>query len=608
MLNLYSLKNKIFIWYSILFLLILIIVLIPLNIYIYDSLNEQSISKLDVLTDKTCRQLNEKLEQMNTISLQICFSKNISNIFGKTQAYYGDQNYFDSFLSDASLLEDDFYFILGLDVTNTVINLFNKNAFISTSPIRENWDILKQSRINGIIAEINGSLQNNPSKPVLIGPQSVYWSQDQETQIKYFSLSRKFMQRSTGKNIGVIQVLKPMSNLEELCFSSDEKTHIVIFDKQFHIVGRSCLDSELENDIGDMLNWYATRDLKSSVQVSKSGKSYLLSLKYLDKYGYGILTMQTYDVVYTTFRITKIIILSMALLLWLLSMQLSFMVSRSLTKPLNQITNSLHNITWNNFEMDLQLDSSNNELQILKQSYDAMIVRIRQSMNQVLESRLNEQKAYYMALQSQISPHFLYNIIGNISALAYENGVWQIVNMCNQMSNMLRYATDYSSNNSTLEQELDYTKNYLSLMKIRYEDQFSFFINMDERCNSVPVPRIMLNTLVENCFKHAFPNAPSPWVITINTYIDDKNYWIVEIIDNGVGIDENHIKDIIEQSIILYQNALDNVTQLQLGGLGILNSITRLRLLYNNQIYFSAQPMYRGTIIKFGGDCNAKQI
>jgi sensor histidine kinase YesM len=299
-----------------------------------------------------------------------------------------------------------------------------------------------------------------------------------------------------------------------------------------------------------------------------------------------------------------LVFIAISAMLLLLSLQMNRMVSRSLTRPLNHITQSLRNVTWDNLEMNLVLDKDNTDLQTLQQAFDAMVVRIRESMNLVMESRLHEREAYHMALQSQISPHFLYNMIGNISAIAYEHGVDKIVKICALMSGMLRYATRFTTEHSTFEQELDYTRNYMELMKIRYEERFSFMVETDSRVLPCLVPRLMLQTIVENCFSHAFPDAQPPYTIAISAFIED-GFWICEVVDNGTGLNEQTLQGIAEKSETLYQDVLSGISQLELGGLGILNSLTRLRLIYHDEIRFEAQSMYHGSIIRFGGKIDA---
>jgi sensor histidine kinase YesM len=195
-------------------------------------------------------------------------------------------------------------------------------------------------------------------------------------------------------------------------------------------------------------------------------------------------------------------------------------------------------------------------------------------------------------------------VIGNISAMAYEHGVDKIVEICALMSGMLRYATRFTTEHSTFEQELNYTRSYMELMKIRYEDRFSFMVEIDNRVLNYPVPRLMLQTIVENCFSHAFPDAQPPYTIAISAFVED-GYWMCEVIDNGTGLDEQKLQEIAGKSETLYRDVISGISQLELGGLGILNSLTRLRLIYHDQVRFEAQSMYHGSIIRFGGKTDA---
>ena len=395
-----------------------------------------------------------------------------------------------------------------------------------------------------------------------------------------------------------------MSVLENLCFTQDGNTTILILDEHDRIVAPSNLSEPLQKDALRLKDAYRTSGATDVARLSAPGGAYLVGLKSTRKFGYSMMIIQSVSSLWSSVWMAGLAFIAISALLLLLSLQMNRMVSRSLTRPLNHITQSLHNVTWDNLEMNLVLDKDNTDLQTLQQAFDAMLVRIRESMNLVMESRLHEREAYHMALQSQISPHFLYNVIGNISAIAYEHGVDKIVQICALMSDMLRYATRFTTEHSTFEQELNYTRSYMELMKIRYEQRFSFMVEADSRVLGCRVPRLMLQTIVENCFSHAFPDAQPPHTIAISAIVED-GYWVCEVVDNGTGLDEQKLQEIAGRSETLYQDVLSGISQLELGGLGILNSLTRLRLIYHDQIRFEAHSMYHGSIIRFGGKLDA---
>lgn len=333
-----------------------------------------------------------------------------------------------------------------------------------------------------------------------------------------------------------------------------------------------------------------------------SGRQYHFSMHPVAGYPYNILILQENQQNGLALYLGTALVATLFLLIAAVSLNL--LISRYLTRPLDQIIGSLKQVTHDSLDMDINFHSSCDDLKQLQQFYNEMLARVRESMNLALQSRINEREAYHMALQSQISPHFLFNCIGNISAIAYENDAPEIMMICERMSHMLRYASNIQRDSGTVDQELAYTRNYLELMCIRYEGELVFTIESDGLCDACAIPRLMIQTVVENCFMHGFSDLAFPWSVHINVFAEE-DFWMVEVIDNGAGIDEARVQDILCQSKALYNDVLRGIDRLHLGGLGLLNSITRLRLLYNDNIRFAAMRLTRGTVIKFGGAMDA---
>lgn len=593
-----NLERKIFLRYTLFFVTIIILGIVAGNVLVYVNLRNRAVSNQEVLIDKNFRQLEREFELMNVITQQITFNKNIAAQFSKTRGWNGSGNYYDTNPGDGVALRSELYAILGMDITNTVINLYSESAFFSTSTTSVVWNAVRGAMGDGPICTLNQILEEKPTRAMTLCPVPVYWGDSARTQdIRYFSLSRRFYNNLTGKYIGVIQVLRPLDVLETLCRTTDNAMRILVFDSEGEIVVPESFNDAWRKSVKGLA---AELGDGNSVRCHMPDGSYIASLRRNTELGYGMLILQSESVFDAGIVMGLLFSLAATALLIAAFLWFNRVASHSLTEPLNRITASLRAITWDNMEMSLPFKEENSDLQVLRQSCDAMLTRIRQSMNTVMESQLREQEAYYLALQSQISPHFLYNTLSSISALASENDVEKIPEICARMSHMLRYATNFSSRYGNLEQEIRYTENYLELMKVRYEDDFNYTIDLDERLAACPIPRLMLQAIVENCFKHAFPGVEAPWSINIYAYAQE-DFWIVEVIDNGCGIDEKALEGILEKSLEVYQSTLDGMRDMTIGKLGLLNALVRLRLIYHNEIRFEARNMYRGTVIRFGG-------
>ncbi|MDR1106366.1 MAG: histidine kinase, partial [Treponema sp.] len=590
-----SLHRRIFLVYSLLFILVIAIAFIMIGVYVSGNISAGAEAGLDAYSENVGRQIGEKFRQMDRIGTRILFSQSIMDIISESIAGYGGgRNYFDQNRDKLNVVFQNLLVILGLDISNTVVNIYSDKAFITTAQSSTDWGTIRNDAERGVMAGVKRRLALNPNSPLLTGPHRSYWVTGSGAASEYFSLSRRLYDPPTGRDMGILQVLKKRSEIESICVSSDETIRVFLFDGEKSIINYPAAQDPFTSDAEFILGAYQN-GFKNGFHRGAAGRGYLASLKRIEGIDYGILVMQKYSSGF--FMVYLGIMLIAVLFLMIVAVSLNLLVSRYLTRPLEEIIGAMRKVTRDNLEMNVDFHSSTGDIRQLQQFYNEMIARVREAMNQTLQSKLNEREAYYLALQFQISPHFMYNCISTINAIAYENGVPQIADICELLSNMLRYVMKFDRDNSTIRGELEYTCNYLNLMKIRYSDEFVFSVHMDEICGAFPIPRLMLQTVVENCFRHAFVNAPFPWQVSINIFAEGKK-WTAEVIDNGAGIDASRVEEIIAQSESLFEDALRGIGELHPGGLGLLNSLTRLRLLYNNNIHFSAKSLYRGAIVR----------
>lgn len=292
----------------------------------------------------------------------------------------------------------------------------------------------------------------------------------------------------------------------------------------------------------------------------------------------------------------RLLLIGVAILF--VTMLLTFFVSKGLTIPIKRIRKSIRILSLETLEPKLQPAANLNELEELNESFVEMCARLKESLDEVVSARSHEIQARMLALQAQMNPHFLYNTLSTMSIKAEKNGQHEIVGMCQNLSDMLRYITVESSKPVELSQEMDYLRQYLALMKIRYADQFAYRIDVPDDMNGIKVPRLIVQPIVENCFKHAFRGRP-PWHIDI-TGKRSVYGWEIIIRDNGMGFDEHALQQLeckIKNNDFRF--AEDAGTS---HGIGLLNIYYRLKLLYNERAIFSVtRAEDQGTIVTIGG-------
>ena len=150
-----------------------------------------------------------------------------------------------------------------------------------------------------------------------------------------------------------------------------------------------------------------------------------------------------------------------------------------------------------------------------------------------LEKSLKE--AELKALQHQINPHFLFNVLNMVDRLIYLKDYQKAQSVLKAFTKMLRYSVNDFENVVTLEQELDYIKKYLYIQNLRFGDRITYQLNIDPTTLNIEIPCFTLQPLVENSIIHGLEPKITGGVLVITTTSYDNNIQIT-IEDNGIGM------------------------------------------------------------------------
>ena len=193
-------------------------------------------------------------------------------------------------------------------------------------------------------------------------------------------------------------------------------------------------------------------------------------------------------------------------------------------------------------------------------------------------------KAQLNALQAQINPHFIYNTLNIISAKSMESSNYDVIEICDQFAQMLRYSTDMSSRTATMAEEIENVHNYLMLAKARYENNLEFAIDVPENLGSITVPKLTLQPLVENALTHGYNGYNELRKLTVTGRIEDEKL-ILCIRDNGTGFSEDRLQK-LQEGIRRIENGTLSMEESG-GHIGLLNTCLRLHFYSNGQMHIS---------------------
>lgn len=323
------------------------------------------------------------------------------------------------------------------------------------------------------------------------------------------------------------------------------------------------------------------------------------------KQGWEIVSGEKRSNVYSVTGFAVIMIFGLGIIFLMVVYLILYKVLKKIVQPLNDLTNRVNEVTINNLHpMDAPFcEGSINEVENLKFAFDKLLQNLQESIQDTMDAKTCEMQANYIALQAQMDPHFLYNMLAVIRIFSKEYDFGSTVKMCDYLCDMLRYISNYKNDMVYAEHEVNHAVNYMKLMKYRYEDNFDYQINLslDFLEKKLQIPRLCLQPIVENTFSHAFKKSLPPWKITIEGYLEE-DHWVMAVKDNGCGMSKEEVSNLMQTIDIFSKNISSNIGELKLGGMGLVNMVARLRIKYKDDMIFRIETgEMMGTTFIIGG-------
>jgi len=258
----------------------------------------------------------------------------------------------------------------------------------------------------------------------------------------------------------------------------------------------------------------------------------------------------------------------------LVSMLISVISATIFSRRIKSLVRNLRDIESGNLDTPISV-KANDEFGYLEQSLKTMCLRLDEYIKTVYISELKTKTAELKALQAQINPHFLFNTLESIRITAELNKDTQVAKMIHILGNMLRWTIKASGVFVKLPEELSYTDSYLKLQKFRFADAFDFSIDISDDLKEFYVPKLILQPLVENAIQHGFKKKTENGIIKIEAHLHDNNL-VLTVADNGIGMDENKVFDVVKS----FDESIDEAS---INSIGLCNVHQRLSILFGSQ-------------------------
>lgn len=279
----------------------------------------------------------------------------------------------------------------------------------------------------------------------------------------------------------------------------------------------------------------------------------------------------------TTYKISKTVLIETIFLI-LMFVAIIILLELYVTIPIKKIIQHIQNTTIFTKPAPLRLKTIS-EFKTITTYINSMVTenrnlaqRIVKTQQQLYEIEIEKYKSDLVSLENQINPHFLYNTLECVRSIAVINDISEIEEIVTHLSDIMRYSVK-ANNFVPLSHELSVVDMYLKIMTIRFPKLQNIVINADDKTLSAQVPKMILQPIVENIFKHAI-TASSNLSICISVK-NSNNDLIISIKDTGQGIPPEKLSAI--------QSLLSGNADISNENIGLLNVDRRIKLHFGNE-------------------------
>lgn len=305
-------------------------------------------------------------------------------------------------------------------------------------------------------------------------------------------------------------------------------------------------DQDVSGNISEEEYFQWAEDNKKGGKVFRiDGKRYLVTASVIPTLDWLMIGLTPVNELTKAGKAMTQIIYVVGIIAALISTFFSLRVSRSVTKPLIYLTDTMKKFGKGDLFVRVPV-LYEDEIGILSEEFNKMSEQIRQLVDQVYREQRAKKKSELAALQAQINPHFLYNTLNSVSSLIKMNCPDEAFIMIQAIGTFYRTSLSDGKTLIPLEQEITNIENYIKIQKVRYGNKIEYEIDIENEILQEWIVKLTLQPLVENSIYHGIKEMRGKGIIRIKGW-KEKNKVFIQVSDNGLGIPEEKLEELFSK-------------------------------------------------------------
>ncbi|CAM4321170.1 histidine kinase [Paenibacillus alkaliterrae] len=338
----------------------------------------------------------------------------------------------------------------------------------------------------------------------------------------------------------VFQVRFPVETITDLLdiYRKDEQSDPFLYHPDYRPIRNSTPDLSIEEPIiRNVLHRSLTDAGQETIVIND--QSYLVSYVKSRQLGWYLVDYVPVQRILSPITTARNWFYGSIAFLLMIGLIASFLLYRNVQIPIRTMIKGVKRMSRGDLSSRIDYKAKN-EFDDLIRHYNEMAGRIQVLIEDVYTEKLRSREATLKQLQSQINPHFLYNSLFFVINSAMLEDRDAVVAMAENLAEYYRYTARVENQQVTLRDELDLVRHYLNIHHLRMQ-RLAFAITVPEDMMDEPVPRLLLQPLVENAIVHGIEPRVTGGTITITGEQNERRNRIV-IADNGSGLSESELR------------------------------------------------------------------
>lgn len=372
----------------------------------------------------------------------------------------------------------------------------------------------------------------------------------------------------TGKTLGYLIFNIRESKISGLFTNTDQ--HYYLSNSQGNIVS-STQKEELLTPANPKLLPLLSAQKRGNAFLELAHESCLFTWVELEEFGFVLVNQTPLSDLTANIRYNTYLILAVCLLTLINISILITIFSRLVTAPLEYLTQKIRKVEQGNLETRSRL-SRKDELGDISNSFNQMVQEITKLTERIKTEQDQKRKHELSLIQSQINPHFFYNVLDLIYVMCFQKEAREAAVVTKYLADYYRGSLSNGKEFISLREEFDIVRSYLFIQKYRYNDILDYELSLQPSVENCLIPKMTLQPLVENALYHGLKESSHKGKIIVSARRNSGCIFLC-VSDNGTGMNEAFVRRLLQSGESQNHFGLKSVT-------------LRLTLYYNDACRF----------------------